>query len=208
MVFDAYVTAEKGDASGLALMSMAYDFMPSTSIWGESALKAASADFDSSRDYFTEMDPPNSILGAPVSKLLWGAAQFANLPIKKIPEEFRKSQPSEVETLLISGSIDFSTPAEFATKELLPYLSKGKQVILSEMGHDGDVWNVQPEATRLLLTSFYDTGVPNDSLFVYQPMDFDAKLKFPKLAKLVLVTNTVWAAMVIVGLVSFISFIF
>jgi len=208
MVFDAYVAAEKGDASGLALMSMAYDFMPSTSIWGEFILKGVSAEFDSSRDYFTEMDPPNSILGSPVGKLLWGSVQFGNLPIKKIPEEFRKVQPSDVETLLISGSIDFSTPAEFAAKELLPYLSKGKQVILSEMGHCDDVWKVQREATRLLLTSFYDTGVPNDSLFVYQPMDFDTKLKFPKLAKLVLVTNTVWAAMVIVGLVSFISFIF
>jgi hypothetical protein len=28
---------------------------------------------------------------------------------------------------LISGSIDFSTPAEYATNQLLPYLDNGKQ---------------------------------------------------------------------------------
>jgi len=34
-----------------------------------------------------------------------------------------------------------------------------------------------------LLTTFYDTGVVDDSLFTYQPMDFNVGLGFPLMAK-------------------------
>lgn len=49
-----------------------------------------------------------------------------------------------------------------------------------------DVWNLQPEATLHLLTTFYDTGVVDDSLFMYQPMNFDVGLDFPTIAKIAL----------------------
>jgi hypothetical protein len=101
-----------------------------------------------------------------------------------LPPEFDQPHPSEVETLLVSGSNDFSTPAEFAANDLLPSLKNGRQVILSEMGHVGDVWGVQPEGTERLLTSFYDTGVADDSLYTYAPMDFNVRFGFPLLAKL------------------------
>ncbi|MDO9340368.1 MAG: alpha/beta hydrolase [Bacteroidales bacterium] len=181
-VFDTYIAAEKGDPSGLALMTVAYNLMfPSMITWGDLAAKAISADFDRTRDYATEMDPPHSILGSPFSKLLWSLVDW---PTASIPDEFRKAQHSSVETLLLSGSVDFSTPAEYATHELLPLISNGKQVILAEMGHTNDLWNVQRTATIRLLTSFYDTGVADDSLFTYAPMDFHVSWGFPKLAKI------------------------
>jgi len=186
LVFDAYIAAERGDSSGLALMSLAYDFVfPSMFTWGDMAAKAASADYDPTRDYAAEMDPPGSILGAPFSKLLWSSAAW---PTASIPEEFRKVQYSAVETLLVSGSVDFSTPAEYATLELLPKLTNGRQVILAEMGHTQDLWDVQRPATIRLLTSFYDTGVADDSLFIYAPMDFHVSWGFPKFAKIALVS--------------------
>ena len=92
-------------------------------------------------------------------------------------------QPTDVETLLEGGSVDFMNPPQAATEELLPYLANGKQVILSEFGHSGDVWNLQPEATVRLLTSFYDTGVADASLYSYQPMDFHVEIGFPEMAK-------------------------
>jgi hypothetical protein len=49
-----------------------------------------------------------------------------------------------------------------------------------------DFWNVQPEATERLLTSFFDTGVADDSLYVYAPMSYKARLSFPMLAKVAL----------------------
>ncbi len=174
MVFDTYLAAGQGDFSGLALMSLMYDLMvPSQIIWGDSAAKAVSVDYDPARDYAAEMDPPDSILSSPFSLLQWGSAPNNVWPAKPIPAEIRQAQPSDVETLLVSGSIDFATPAEFATDELLPRLTNGKQVILSEMGHAQDVWNLQPQATEHLLTSFYDSGVVDDSLYTYVPMDFN-----------------------------------
>jgi hypothetical protein len=89
--------------------------------------------------------------------------------------------------LLLGGSVDFSTPTRFATKEYLPFLAKGRQVIVSEYGHTGDLWNLQPEAIVRLLTSFYDTGIADGSLFSYQSMDFNAGiLTFPTIAKIIL----------------------
>ncbi len=188
--FDAWLAAENGDSSGLALMSLAYDFIiPNMSIYGEFFSKGLSADYDANRDYYAEMEPPDSIIGSPLSKLIWGSATDADgvtWPTQLMPVEYRQVHPSEVETLLVSGNVDFSTPAEFATDELLPALANGKQVILAEMGHVNDVMTLQPEAIERLLTSFYDSGEADDSLFNYEPMDFQVKMGFPQLAKLAL----------------------
>jgi hypothetical protein len=106
-----------------------------------------------------------------------------------------------VETLLLSGSVDFANPAELATKKLLPYLKNGKQVILSECGHVGDVLNVFPESTRRMLTSFYDTGVVDTSMNTYKPMDFNVSWSFPTLAKVAVGTFAVVGTAAVVGIV-------
>ncbi len=84
----------------------------------------------------------------------------------------------------MSGSIDFDTPAQFASEELLPSLSNGQQVIVSEYGHVSDIRRYQPEALERLLTSFYDTGAADDSLYVYHPVDFRVGFSYPEQAKL------------------------
>lgn len=202
VIFDAYVAAKNGDPSGLALMSLAFDYvMPPMFTWGDLASKAVSADFDPSRNYMTELYPPDSVLGSPLGKLLWGPLSLASWPVKPIPEEYRKLQYSDVETLLISGSVDFATPAEYATKELLPYLRNGHQVILSEIGHVNDVWKLIPATTERLLTTFYNTGVPDTSLSTYTDMDFNVKWGFPATAKALLGIMIVAAAIIISGLV-------
>jgi hypothetical protein len=183
-VFDIYIAAERGDASGLAVMSLAYDLiMPSVFIWGDTLTKGSGPDYDPAREYVAELDRSDTILGSPVGLLIWGPASQA-WPVKQLPADLRRAHPSDVETLLVSGSVDFSTPPQFATDELLPYLSRGQQVILAEMGHTQDVWNVQPEAIERLLTSFYDTGVADSSLYAYVPMNFEVGLGFPLLAKI------------------------
>jgi hypothetical protein len=79
--------------------------------------------------------------------------------------------------------MDFSVSPQWATEELLPVLSNGEQVILSEFGHTGDVWGLQPEAMVHLVTTFYDTGEVDDSLFTHQPMGFYVKRGWPTQAK-------------------------
>ena len=193
-VYDAFIAAEAGDPSGLALMSLMYNFlMPSALTWGDFASKGV-IDYDPERDYMTEMLPPDSILGAPASLFAGIVANYGGWPTKDIPAEFRQVQPSDVETLLVNGNIDYSTPRE-SIDELLPHLSNGQLVILKEFGHTGDVWGMQPKATIHLLSSFYDTGVADDSLYTYQPMNFHVRLGFPEIAKI----GLAFVVMVIAG---------
>jgi pimeloyl-ACP methyl ester carboxylesterase len=182
--YDLYLAAEEGDPSGLALTSMMYNLIwPPMNTWGEWANKGG-PDYDPSRNWITEMDPPGSILGSPLSLGIGGMGQLGGgWPLPPIPAEFYQVPASDVETLLVSGSMDYSTPPQFATEELLPVLSNGQQVILSEFGHTSDVWRLQPEATVHLVTTFYDTGEVDDSLFTYQPMDFHVDRGWPVQAK-------------------------
>jgi pimeloyl-ACP methyl ester carboxylesterase len=200
--YDIYISAENGDPSGLALMSLMYDMMiPSYMTWGELAVKGVSTDYDPTRDYLAEMKPTDSILGTPMSEFIWSGAQAMDWPIELIPAELRQARPSDVETLLVSGNIDATTPAQWATEELLPFLKNGQQVILSEFGHTDDVWGLQPEATVHLLTTYYDTGEVDDSLFVYQPMNYDVGLmSFPFMAK-ILVAAVILIPLLLVGAV-------
>lgn len=190
LVFDAFLAAAQGDPSGLALMSLAYDFvLPGMFVYGDFYSKGVSPDFDLTRDYFNEMEPPGSIVGSPLSRLILGSAAVdgqLTWPSKQLPPELRQVQPSDVETLLVSGNLDFSTPAQNATQILLPSLTRGQQVILSDMGHVSDLLNLQPAAIERLLVSFYETGAVDDSLIQHLPMDFEVKLGFPLFAKLAL----------------------
>ncbi|HLO18729.1 MAG TPA: alpha/beta fold hydrolase [Anaerolineales bacterium] len=199
LVFDAYVAAEDGDASGLALMNMAYDlFVPKSFVWGDFFAKGGSADLDPKRDYAATLRATDSIIGSPISLMVWAPLSRA-WSQDKLPSGSNEVHAIEVETLLISGSIDFSTPAEYAKDELLPSLRKGKQVIIAEASHVGDVWDVQPEATKRLLTSFYDTGIADDSLYQYVPMNFKVKLGFPMLAKILLGTGVLLVTGLMLG---------
>jgi pimeloyl-ACP methyl ester carboxylesterase len=182
---DMWLTAEGGDASGMALVSMIRNmFLPSLWTWGEGLSLAASVDdyYDPARDYRSEFEAPDTILGSPVSLMLWNLG--LEWPIHLIPQEYLQVQPTDVETLLISGSIDLSVPPQFATEELLPYLSNGEQVILEDFGHTGSFWDSQPEARVHMLNTFFDTGQVDASLYTYQPLDFDVGLGWPGLAKL------------------------
>ncbi len=198
MVFDTYVAAAHGDPSGLALMSLMYDaMMPRMLTWGDLLCKGV-ADYDSTRDYAAELDPPDAILGSPMGKLIWASAA-QGWPMKLLPDGLNEVHPTEVETLLISGSVDFSTPAEYARDELLPFLKNGKQVIIAEAGHTGDFWKVQPEAGERLLTSFYNTGIADDSLYTYTPMNFKVDIGFPAIFKITLLAITALLGAITVG---------
>jgi pimeloyl-ACP methyl ester carboxylesterase len=184
---DMWLAAAGGDASGMALASISRNlFLPNLWTWGEGLSLAASVDdyYDPARDYRSEFEAPETILGSPLSLMLWSMGP--EWPTHPIPQEYLQVQPTDVETLLISGSIDFSTPPQFATEELLPYLSNGEQVILKDIGHTSSFWNSQQEARGHMLNAFFDTGQVDASLYTYQPLDFDVGLGWPALAKLLL----------------------
>lgn len=200
IIFDAYLAAEAGDPSGLALMSLAYDFlMPNMMTWGEFLAIGFNSDFESNLNYREVLSKPNAILGTPLSLLVWGAAD--NWPAETLPADYRRVQPTDIETLLVSGSVDFSTPAQFAETELLPSLQNGQHIVIAEQGHTNDFWSFQQDAAEQLLTSFYVTGKADDSLYTHLPMDFKPAMRLSVLAKILTFTGM----LLIVGLVLLIA---
>jgi pimeloyl-ACP methyl ester carboxylesterase len=180
---DMWLAAEQGDYSGMAMITMARSMLASLFVYGEFLSKGASGgDFEGyADDDRTVFDPPGAILGSPFSLYHWSMVR--GWPVHLVPEPYRSVQTTDVETLLIGGNMDFSTPPQFAAKELLPYLSKGHQVILDDMGHTESFWQSQHEARRRLLTTYFSTGEVDASLYVHQDVDFDVGLGWPGLAK-------------------------
>jgi len=198
-VFDTWLAAAKGDYSGMAILTLAGPMMfADATVWGENMAKAASADYEMTRGLRADMDLATSILGSPRTEL---AAAAAGWPVNTIPEEYQQVQTSDVETLLVSGNVDLWTPSQFAEDELLSYLSKGQHVVVAECGHAEMLWR-QPEASERLLTSFFDTGKADDSLFAYQPWEYNVGLGFPAIAKIALAV----VVLLIAGLVVLLRF--
>jgi pimeloyl-ACP methyl ester carboxylesterase len=201
VMIDAWLSAAEGDASGLAMITLfAGMVFPSSFVWGETAA-TGSIDTPTALAYLAEANQNDSILGTPGST--WMFAGASAWPASPPPQEALQVQPSDVEILMVSGAIDFSTPPQFARDEVLPFLSKGQQVILPNFGHAADVYGLQPEATAHLLTNFYATGVADDSLYTYQPVDFKVGLGFPAMAKLLVAIPTL-LVLLVVALVWFI----
>jgi pimeloyl-ACP methyl ester carboxylesterase len=201
-IIDTWLAAAEGDPSGMAVFSLlGPNMFANASVWGHNAaLRSSLGQFDPARDYRIDLNPHDSIMGSPASTAAY--AEYTAWPATLIPEEYRKVQPSDVETLLVSGNLDSDTPVQFARDELLPSLSNGQHIILSEFGH-GEFLALQPEASKHLLTSFYDTGVGDDSLFTYHPVDFYVGLGYPAMAKLGLAA----IVLVVVALVVIVWFI-
>ena len=199
--FDIWLAAAEGDYSGMALVTAAMGFMmPKDFAWGENASKALSADYDldPAADYVAEVTPGPYLLGSPASSLGWAAA--GGWPANKIPDEYRTVRQSTVETLMLSGTLDVSTPAPNARDQLLPHLENGEQVVLAEFAHTGDLYHLQPDATRHLLTTFFGTGEVDASLFKPNEVNFEPDWGFPLIAKL-FVGGALLALMVVALLV-------
>lgn len=180
-VFDAFIAARNGDASGLALMSASFDlFFPRLFVWGEFLAKGG-VDFDPARNYRRDLLTSKTGLGSPISLLYFDGFVRGWPRHPPIPAGMVKSP--EVETLLVGGTLDFSTPAQFAANELLPTLPRGRQVIVEGMGHTNDIWNLQPQATERLLASFLDSGVPDSSLFGPVDLPLLPRIGLPLIAK-------------------------
>jgi len=152
-------------------------------IWGDLLAKGGSADYEPGRDYAADLDRPEAILGAPLSVLIWGAINEA-WPLKLLPTELRRVQPSDVPTLLISGELDVATPAELAERELLPALSHGQHIVLPNTGHVPDVFRAHSEGIAHLLSAYFATGEVDTSHLPDVPLDFHVKPRFPLIAKL------------------------
>jgi pimeloyl-ACP methyl ester carboxylesterase len=183
MIFDAYLAAADGDPSGLAMLNLLVPMMLPLDqfvIYGDSFSKGGTTDLEKYAG-IASISLGNSIMGAPLSELLWPLV--VEWPIELIPQNLREFQESDVEMLLVNGTVDFSTPPS-ALDEARPYFHKAQIVLLSEFSHVGDVRSLQPKAFERLVSSYYNTGVADSSLYVYEPLPFKPGMSPTLMAKL------------------------
>jgi pimeloyl-ACP methyl ester carboxylesterase/membrane protease YdiL (CAAX protease family) len=198
MIFDAYLAAGEGDPSGLAMLNLMTSIAPiDQQIFGDLSSKAGSVDLGRYRG-IESVSLGDSIMGAPMAEYIWPLA--VEWPIELIPKDLREFQESDVEMLLVNGTLDFSTPPT-ALDEASPYYHKAQMVLLPEFSHIGDVMTLQPEAFERLITSYYDTGVADDSLFVYQPLSFEPGTSLISMARFLVAAMLFVPALIIVGVV-------
>ena len=113
---------------------------------------------------------------------LWGGGEVLKYwPANHDDDQYARMRPTSVPTLVISGTNDFATPPRFATRELLPYLRHGHQVLVGELGHTTDFWHHDQKAGARLVDTFLDTGKVVG--YPHRAMDFHPPVRQTTLAK-------------------------
>src|SRR5205085_1882872 len=117
-------TAARSDGSGAWFLSLLAQLaFPRAQVWGDVAAVARN-DAAYARGFFTSHADHGSVIGSPGTDLIWaGVRLLDSWPASPDENEYTRVQDSKVETLLIGGSLDFATPPQNATRELLPHLS-------------------------------------------------------------------------------------
>src|SRR5450755_3288659 len=202
MTLDSWISAAHGDPSGLWLLSLLSGLtLPQSFVWGEFA-SIGMADAQPAERYFSSGAGGGSIIGNPFTEFLWGAGGLVHAwPANPGENQYTSVQNSNVPTLLIGGTLDFETPAQNATKELLPHLPNGHQVILSGLGHADDFFYYEPSASTQLLTTFYDTGRVDTSRYTPNVVSFATPQSEAAIAKDLLWAMIGFALLAVIWLV-------
>jgi len=184
---DTLLSAQQGDGSGAWLLSLlAQVAFPSEQLWGDVAA-VARADTVHARRFFATGADGRSVIGTPGTDLYWiGGRLLDAWPANPDESLYTQVRDSNVETLLIGGELDIATPPQWATRELLPHLPNGREVVLRNLGHSNDFWTYQPEASTRLINSYLAEGRADTSLYTQASVDFTPVLGHGPIAKITL----------------------
>ena len=193
---DLWLDAAEGDASGMALLSgLSHLVLPHLiNNWGEFLAMGAGDYARLTPGQVDDLTPKDTIIGAP-SRFFWELAR--DWPANPDAGAYAAMQPSDIDTLVISGTLDFTTPIETVRNQLMPKLSHGRLVSLAEFGHTASFWRSQPSARDRLLGAFFDTGQVDAGLYVRQPPVFQLSNGLSVLAKRILVITVAVAGAMI-----------
>jgi pimeloyl-ACP methyl ester carboxylesterase len=198
---DMLLDADKGDGSGAWLLSlMTQTIFPQAQVWGDVAAVGRS-DAAYARRYFASNADRGSVIGSPGTDFVMaGGRLFDSWPSNPDESRYTRVQQSKVETLLIGGELDFATPPQNATRELLPQLPNGHEVVIPNIGHSDDFWTYQTPASNRLINTFLDTGRVDTSLYTRTPVDFTPAFSHGGIANIVLGALLGWAALMVLSL--------
>ena len=179
---------------------MAQVAFPSEQLWGDVAA-AARIDAADARRLYAAGAGSGSIIGKPGTDLYWAGGGLANAwPANPDENQYTRVRDSNVETLLIGGELDFATPPQWATRELLPHLPNGREVVLADIGHSDDFWTYQTEAGNRLINTFFDSGRVDRSRYTQTSVDFTPAFSHGAVAYIVLGVMLVLAALTVLSL--------
>jgi pimeloyl-ACP methyl ester carboxylesterase len=198
---DTLLSAGQGDGSGAWFLSLlAQMAFPSEQLWGDVAAAGRTDAAYGRRLYRTPADP-GSVIGRPGTDLIWAGGRLVDAwPANPDENEYAQVRDANVETLLIGGELDFATPPQWATRELLPHLPNGREVVLANIGHSDDFWTYQPEAGSRLINTFLDSGRVDSSRYTRTSVDFTPAFSHGAVAKIVLGVMLGLAALVVLTL--------
>jgi pimeloyl-ACP methyl ester carboxylesterase len=184
---DTLLSADKGDGSGAWLLSlMTQAIFPRVQVWGDVAAVGRS-DASYARRFFASHADRGSVIGSPGTGFIWaGGRLLESWPASPDEDEYTRVQESKVETLLIGGQLDFATPPQKATRQLLPHLPNGHEVVLPSLGHTDDFWTYQTAAGQHLANTFLDSGRVDTSLYTRTAVDFTPAFSHGAIAEIVL----------------------
>lgn len=176
MVLDAYISAEKGDFSSIAAMCLMYEmFMGLIGLPGDLLVKTYSSVTDPDRDFVSELNDPDSVIGSPMSMLAWGCFQYSHWPVISLLKEHPPTQKSNVETLIFYGS---KQTGESFKNRYEANFTNAHWVILDDLGHM-DIWTITAEGTQHLMRTFINEGTVDTSKFGRIPQwDFTPQTTF------------------------------
>jgi pimeloyl-ACP methyl ester carboxylesterase len=184
---DTLLSIDKGDGAGAWLLSVfAGIAFPQGQVWGDAAAVGRS-DAAAARRLFASHADRGGVIGSPGTELLYAGGRLLDAwPANPDESEYTHVQNSRVPTLLVGGALDFAAPPENATRELLPHLLNGHQVVLPNIGHADDFWSYEPNASTRLIDSYLNTGRVDTSLYTENQLDFTPSTTHGTVAKIVL----------------------
>ena len=176
MLFDAYIAAEQGDFGSIAVMSLMYDqLMSNFENVGDLLAKTYSSVTDPHRDFISELDDPDSVIGSPMALMAWGAFQHSQWPVKPVAAEHPPTQKSRVETLIVYGS---RQAGEAFRDRHGSMFTDASSVMFDDLGHM-DVWKIIGDGMSHLIHRFVDDGVVDTSQIGTIPKwDFTPQMTF------------------------------
>ena len=149
MTIDTLLSADEGDAAGLAAVGDGAAGLPAALRSGATWPRSAGADAAYARRFFAGHRDRGSIIGNPGTDFIWAGGRLLDAwPASPDEDEYTTVRDSNVETLLVGGALDFATPPQNATRELLPHLPNGHQVVLPASATPTTSGRYQPEPGR------------------------------------------------------------
>jgi pimeloyl-ACP methyl ester carboxylesterase len=198
---DMLLDADKGDGSGAWLLSlMTQTIFPQAQVWGDVAAVGRS-DAAYARRFFASNADSVSVIGSPGTDFqMVDGRLFDSWPSNPDESRYTRVQQSNAETLLIGGELDFATPPQNGTRQLLPHLTNGHEVVIPDIGHSDDFWTYQTPASNRLINTFFDSGRVDTTLYKRTPVDFTPAFSHGAIAYIVLGVMLGWAALMVLSL--------